>query len=77
VTELHDLRGLHSGATGQPAHREPGEELAVLRRQQRQLPLAAVGPLARDSAMAFREVMGDRRQREQAAEVEQRRSTFL
>jgi hypothetical protein len=80
VSELPDLRELRSGATGMPLHADGGGELGELHRQRRQRTLEDTTPLARDTAMAYREVMGDRRQRELAADStrhEQSRSTYL
>jgi hypothetical protein len=80
VSELPDLRELRSGATGMPLHADGGGELGELHRQRRQRTLEDTTPLARDTAMAYREVMGDRREREQAADSASRQprgSTYL
>lgn len=72
----YDLAELRAGATGQAAYRDPAGELAELRHQQRQLSLEDATPLARDAAMAYREVVGPREQRLVQPEPG-RGSTFL
>ena len=68
MSELPDLRELRAGATGAAAYLDSAEQVAELRRQRGQLTLDATTPLARDAAMAYREVLGDRREREHAAD---------
>jgi hypothetical protein len=63
-----DLSGLHAGATGQPIYTNPADELAQLRHQQRNRSWHDATPLLHDAAQAYREVMGSRRERKQAAD---------
>jgi hypothetical protein len=70
---LPDEELLRSGATGLPRYRNPAEELAKLQRQRGQLTLGATTLLAHDAAVAYRVVMGDRRERERAADSAQHR----
>ena len=60
----NDLAGLRAGATGQPAVTAAAELLREQRYQREQRTLDDSTPLARDAAEAYREVMGDRRQRQ-------------
>ena len=61
-----DLSGLRAGATGQPLYTDPAEQLAELRRQREQRGWDDTTLDAHDAAMAYREVMADRRERERA-----------
>jgi hypothetical protein len=63
-----DLSGLTAGATGQPIVVSPADELAQLRHQQRNRSWDAATPLLHDAAQAYKEVMGSRRARKQAAD---------
>ena len=65
----YDLEGLHSGATGQPAVTSPADELAQLHHQQRNLGWHDATPLLHDAAQAYKEVIGSRRERKQAADM--------
>jgi hypothetical protein len=55
---------LRSGATGQPFYSDPAELLAEQRRQREQIGWDDATLAVRDAAMAYQEVMGDRRERE-------------
>jgi hypothetical protein len=63
------LDGLRAGATGQPAVSDPAEQLAELRRQQRECNWDDATPLIRDAGLAYQEVMGDRHEHERAADA--------
>jgi hypothetical protein len=63
VSEVRDLRELRAGATGQPAYRDSGEELAESRLERRQVTLEDSTLLARDAAAVYREVLGPRIER--------------
>lgn len=70
--ELAGLSGLRPG-TGRPVHRTPEGEHA-------ERVLHEAGPLARDAAAVYREVLGTRKQCAEQAEQQpgkQRRPTFL
>jgi len=74
--ELAGTAGLRSGAAGGPAYGDSGGGLEQLA----QRALADATPLAREAALAYREVMGERRERERATDSARRHpngSTFL
>jgi hypothetical protein len=61
-----DLSGLRAGATGQPLYSDTAEQLAELRREREQRGWDETTLDAHDAALAYREVMADRRERERA-----------
>ena len=71
---------LRSGATGLLVYTDPAEQLAELRHQREQRRWDDSTLDAHDAATAYREVMGDRRERERAADSSRsprRNSTYL
>lgn len=75
MSEGPDISNLVAGATGHEAQADPNVELAERRRQQRTRPWADATPMLRDSAAAYRQVMGTREERARQP-AQPGRSTF-